>query len=294
MTDTDSADGTPLPGRGELAADTPEQAGEQDPIVVRDPSRSARDLLAEQRDQLADLRDHAASQRDDAADSRDAAADLRDRAAEASQDLGSPPEVLNSSARVRREAAADRRRAWEDRAAGAEERRRSGVDRITAMVDRGASAQERAGAGVDDLTGVRRRGAGLEELQRQMNLARHTGRPLVVAFIDVNHLKDINDSLGHAAGDQILREVTSALRTQLRFDDLTFRYGGDEFVSAVTGLTLAEATERFAAINERLADKLDPGSVTFGLTEMQPDDTPDGLVARADAALYRERRLQRE
>jgi PleD family two-component response regulator len=64
------------------------------------------------------------------------------------------------------------------------------------------------------------------------------------------------------------------------------RYGGDEFVCAMPGLTMAEATARVALVNVVLAKALEPGSITVGLTELAPGDSLDQLVARADSALY--------
>jgi diguanylate cyclase (GGDEF)-like protein len=124
---------------------------------------------------------------------------------------------------------------------------------------------------------------------RWSNLARRTNQSLIVAFVDVDHLKEINDSRGHAAGDRILIEVASALRANLRAYDLVIRYGGDEFVVTISGLTVADAAKRFAAVSTALGEAPERGSVSIGLAELQPEDLPEELVARADAALYQER-----
>jgi diguanylate cyclase (GGDEF)-like protein len=127
------------------------------------------------------------------------------------------------------------------------------------------------------------------ELERGIAIARRTDQPLVVAFVDVDHLKAINDSRGHAAGDRMLLEVADACRANLRSGDLIIRYGGDEFVCAISGLDLAGATKRLAPIKEAVTKASEHGSVTVGLAELQPGDSRETLVARADAALYRER-----
>lgn len=132
-------------------------------------------------------------------------------------------------------------------------------------------------------------GTGLTALRYEIARARRLKRSLVVAFVDVDHLKAVNDTHGHAAGDEILVEVASALRARLRAYDLVIRYGGDEFVATVSGLTMADATERFASVNRSLSDAHGRGSVSVGIAELEPDDLPEELVARADAALYRER-----
>jgi diguanylate cyclase (GGDEF)-like protein len=110
-----------------------------------------------------------------------------------------------------------------------------------------------------------------------------------VAFVDVDGLKAINDSRGHGAGDRVLLDVANALRASLRSHDLIIRYGGDEFACVIAGLNSAEATKRLDLVNAALAEAALPASVTVGVAELQPTDSTEGLLARADAALYRER-----
>ena len=100
-------------------------------------------------------------------------------------------------------------------------------------------------------------------------------------------------SRGHAAGDRMLVAVANTLGAALRSYDLIIRYGGDEFVCTMSGLNMVIARKRFALINTALAKAAEQGSVTVGLAELQPNDSAKDLVARADAALYRERQLQR-
>ena len=255
----------------------------------------------ERRDRAASERDEAARQRDEAADQRDRAAQKRDDAAE-QLDHAAQPSDMSGRARVTRDAghrpgqdlreAFDRTRASQDRQAGASERIEAEHDRETARADREASASERAHAAVDSLTGVYLREPGFAELEREVARSRRTRQPLVVAFVDVDHLKAVNDARGHAAGDRVLSEVASALRAGLRSYDLIIRYGGDEFVCAIPDLDLAAAAERLRAINAALANVSEHGSVTVGIAELEPDDSPEDLVARADAALYRERQQQ--
>jgi diguanylate cyclase (GGDEF)-like protein len=148
---------------------------------------------------------------------------------------------------------------------------------------------ERQYSSADDLTGAYLRGPGFVELEREIGRARRSEEPLVLAFVDVDGLKATNDSRGHAAGDRTLRDVAKVLRAHLRSHDLIVRYGGDEFVCALSGLNMADATQRLALVNAALQHAPEPGSVTVGLAELQPDDSLESLLARADATLYRQR-----
>lgn len=167
----------------------------------------------------------------------------------------------------------------------ASERTQADLDRHTALADRGASARERDAASLDALTGVCLPAAALVELEREMARARRTELPLVLAFIDVDRLKAINDSQGHAAGDRMLLEVAKTLGSKVRSYDLLYRPGGDAFIWALSGLNMDSVTERLALLNAALADAPEPGLVRFGLAELRPGDLPEDLVARASAEL---------
>jgi diguanylate cyclase (GGDEF)-like protein len=305
--------------RRDQGAETRDEAGGQRDVAgaERDVAGAERDSAADNRDQAANQRDQAGKVRDKAASHRDQAADDRDQAAEqfeGSAGAGITTDSRNRSARARREAAFDRTRASHDRRAGATERdqaqldrdtaiadRRAGaversqaeVDRDMALADRSASASERIVASVDGLTGVYLRRAGIAELARDLARARRSEQPLTVAFVDVDRLKSINSLRGYAAGDRLLLEVAQALRDKLRSYDLIIRYGGDEFVCAISGLNLADATKRLGLVNAALAEAPGHGSVTVGLAELQPDDSLEDLVARAEADLDQARQEQR-
>jgi diguanylate cyclase (GGDEF)-like protein len=274
-------------GQRDAAAEKRDAAGGQ-----RDAAGGVRDAAAEKRDRAGDQRDAAAEERDRAGDQQDAAAEERIGAAEQSEELALAEvatDALDRSALARRDAAVDRSRASLDRGAGANERIHSELDRNTALADRGASARERRYAAADGLTGVYLRGPGFTELEREIARARRTGQPLTLAFVDVDGLKAVNDSSGHAAGDRLLIEVANAFGAALRSYDLVIRYGGDEFVCAMPGLNVAEATKRFTLVTAALAEAPEHGSVTVGLVELHADDSLEDLIARADSALYRAR-----
>ena len=301
--------------RGQLGDERDRSGGRRDQEgVERDEAGVQRDEAGVQRDEAGVQRDHVADQRDQAAEHRDQAADRRDEASErseASAGHGIAPGPLDRLSMARREAASDRRRASQDRRAAARERVQAESDRGTALADRGAGAIERTHAELDRDTAQSDRGASARERadsSATTSPAPITGargswswngrspgpgaseQPLVLAFIDVDGLKLVNDSLGHAAGDRLLVEVVTCVRGVLRSYDLVIRYGGDEFVCVISGLSLAAATKRLALVNHALAQAPEHGSVTVGLALLQLVDSVEDLVARADAALYQQRK----
>ena len=234
--------------------------------------------LEEDRDRGADARDRAFYERDRAFDARDRASDARDERAAAREHAigGADPDAV-----------ADRARSLRDRQAGANDRAQTADDRRAAASDRSASAMERVALCIDSLTGAHRREAGLVELKREIARTKRAEQPLTLAFVDVVGLKAVNDSLGHAAGDKLLRKTVDSITTRLRSYDLIIRFGGDEFVCVLPGVTTAQAAERFKLVSADLAAT--QAAITVGLAELQPDDAPEDLVARADEAMYGKR-----
>jgi diguanylate cyclase (GGDEF)-like protein len=101
----------------------------------------------------------------------------------------------------------------------------------------------------------------------------------------VDGLKSVNDGLGHAAGDALLREVAEGLRRHVRSYDLVVRLGGDEFLCALPGVNEAEAGARLADLAAELSAAEPHRSISFGLAELRDRETPDSLIDRADRAL---------
>ena len=126
-------------------------------------------------------------------------------------------------------------------------------------------------------------------LEHDVVRAKRTSQPFTLAFIDVDDLKRVNDSLGHAAGDQLLRAIAEAIRARLRPYDVIVRFGGDEFLCGLLDLNKAEAAERFVLVKADLATT-QHASVTTGLAQVEADNALEELIVRADEALYRERR----
>jgi diguanylate cyclase (GGDEF)-like protein len=240
------------------------------------------DRLAEDRDATAEAVDRAADARDRRADARDERAEARDRAAGARG---------GKAAADRAAALGDRREAANDRKRASDDRKRASDDRIAASGDRVRSARERTASSIDGLTGALHREAGIAELERDMARARRTNQPFTLVFVDVIGLKDTNDSLGHAAGDQLLRQTSHSIRTRLRSYDVIVRFGGDEFVCGLVDITMADAAARFSLVSADLA-ATHQAAITVGVAELRASDALTNLVARADEAMYKARQQQ--
>ncbi|HSK22684.1 MAG TPA: diguanylate cyclase [Egicoccus sp.] len=287
LRDTESDPGDPTAG----------PSGEPDPRP-----EGGRGEAADDHDDEADDRDKEAHERDRAAEQRDQAA----RAVERSQDVVTVDEAKSRADAVtaRRDAASDRRGSEQDRLRAADERTAAGVDRDASADDRRHSEQDRDGsatdrrdameeidaASLDALTATYARGPGMGELERDRSRADRTGEPMTLAFVDVDDLKGTNDRGGHVAGDRLLRQVADVLRAHTRPHDVLIRYGGDEFVCALIGLTRTEAAKRLAAVNDALAAASERGSITVGLAELEAGESLSSLIRRADDALYDQRR----
>ena len=236
-----------------------------------------RDRQAEDRDKIADSRDHRS-------DVRDAGAEARDERA-VTREGGSPLAVDPGAGADRAEARRDRKEGASDRDDASHDRHAALLDRLEAASDRAEATAEQAFMSTDDLTGAYNRGPGFAELKREIARARRMGKPLTLAFVDVDGLKAINDTQGHAAGDRLLREVAATIRSHLRPYDLMIRYGGDEFVCVLFDMDMSDALDRFSHVNADLG-KTQSASVTVGLAILTGDDDLDALLQRADGYMY--------
>lgn len=151
----------------------------------------------------------------------------------------------------------------------------------------------------DPLTGMANRLLLLDRLARALHRARGGSARSGVYFLDVDRFKELNDTLGHNAGDTILRTLAARLRTNVRETDTIARLGGDEFV-----LLLDPAPQDPESLANRLAatvrepisldgrSELYCPSASIGYVRLEPDDTPEHALARADAAMYRAKRTR--
>jgi diguanylate cyclase (GGDEF)-like protein len=154
---------------------------------------------------------------------------------------------------------------------------------------------------LDELTGLHNRRGFTALAEQQFRMAQQAGRSLLIFFADLDELKAINDTHGHDAGDQALRDAARLLRATFRESDLLARIGGDEFVVLACDATRADA-DLFAArlqaalrAYNALARRGFTLSISTGATAYDPrvPEPLDALLARADAAMYRDKRLRR-
>lgn len=141
----------------------------------------------------------------------------------------------------------------------------------------------------DSLTGAWLRAGGYHLLEQELQRAGRTDSRLSVGFVDVDGLKVRNDTRGHAAGDQALRTVGRSLLAGLRGYDHVIRWGGDEFLCVMPGMTEEEAAYRLSQAKKELAADPQELSISVGVAQWRPGEPADALIARADAALYRSR-----
>jgi diguanylate cyclase (GGDEF)-like protein len=142
----------------------------------------------------------------------------------------------------------------------------------------------------DPLTELPNRRAGEQALAREMARARRLRSDFCLALLDVDRFKRVNDLNGHAAGDQVLREISRILRMSLRASDLAVRWGGDEFLVLLPDITLDGAMAFLQRIRTQVEGLLLPGvgRITWsaGVVGVAPDEDARVALVRADAKLY--------
>jgi diguanylate cyclase (GGDEF)-like protein/PAS domain S-box-containing protein len=149
-------------------------------------------------------------------------------------------------------------------------------------------------AATDALTGLANRRCFHESLGKAVSLARRHGSPLALVSLDLDSLKQVNDSAGHQAGDEVLTSFAALLGSLCRAEDLPGRLGGDEFSLLLPGIDLSGgrglAERVLAAVRSCEALKQRGATVSGGVAQWSPGELPDDLLRRADEALYAAKR----
>lgn len=269
---------------GEQAADQRQETAD-----LRQDTADLREETADQRQDTADLRHEAADRRQDTADQREETANLRQEAADLREEV----------ADLREEAA----KAKSALSALSEAHMREANERLVVATVNAqtmtetaeqATAQMAYVAEHDFLTGLPNRSLLTDRLAQAISLAQRHGKKLALMFLDLDHFKHINDSLGHAVGDQLLQSAAKRLQACVRHSDTVSRQGGDEFVVL---LTEVEAVQDAALSAEKLLKAMaEPHligghrlhvTLSIGIS-LYPDDGKDAetVVRNADIAMY--------
>jgi diguanylate cyclase (GGDEF)-like protein/PAS domain S-box-containing protein len=153
----------------------------------------------------------------------------------------------------------------------------------------------------DSLTGLPNRGAFVSEIEQAIARYRRSGERFAVFYLDLDHFKEVNDTLGHAAGDLLLKSVAGRLRSTIRDTDTVARFGGDEFAILATnlvhpsdaGILASKLVEAIAKPFSIDGTELHSGT-SIGIATCDHDDTEaETLLGHADAALYRAKSEER-
>jgi diguanylate cyclase (GGDEF)-like protein/PAS domain S-box-containing protein len=145
----------------------------------------------------------------------------------------------------------------------------------------------------DALTGLANRAYLAERLQRGLADSRERGTQLGVIFLDIDHFKVINDSLGHTSGDDLLRHAADRISGAIRLGDTVARFGGDEFVIVCDDASVATASQLAEGVLEALGELCVIGNqemnvtASVGVAIADQDSTPESLLRDSDAAMYR-------
>ncbi|MGD0242882.1 MAG: GGDEF domain-containing protein [Streptosporangiaceae bacterium] len=151
-------------------------------------------------------------------------------------------------------------------------------------------------ASVDGMTGLFNRRHFMEVTEAAFAHAQRLGQPLIVLMLDVDHFKEINDVHGHAAGDRVLADLAQSCREHTRPDDITGRYGGDEFILVIPGISSVRAIQIAARLTGPPA-RITGGdgqpvvfTVSVGIAEIGTCPDLAALLGHADAAMYEAKR----
>jgi len=259
-------------------------------VIAGEQAADQRKDTADQREDIADLRQEAADKRQEAADLRHEAAELREEIA----NLREETEMAKAAISAR----------TESRLREANENLVVATVRAQTMTDAAehATAQMSYMAEHDFLTGLPNRALLTDRLAQAIVLAqRHGSKKVALMFLDLDHFKHINDSLGHEVGDLLLQSVAKRLQANVRLSDTVSRHGGDEFVvlltevedkqaAAFTAEKLMEAIAKPHLISGHLLHV----TLSIGIS-LYPDNgkSAETILRNADTAMYHAKRSGR-
>jgi diguanylate cyclase (GGDEF)-like protein len=172
------------------------------------------------------------------------------------------------------------------------------VRRLEELAERVAPAIENARrfrevrqlADLDSLTGLHNRRYFYETLGREVDRAQRYQRRLSLVIVDVDGFKEINDRIGHLAGDAVLAEIADRIRQVVRSADIPCRVGGDEFAVIVPEVEVGQARQLVGRIQRAVSAqpiaRAGRVRVSAGVADIQPNDSPTSLFERGDESLY--------
>ncbi|MBT1073472.1 putative bifunctional diguanylate cyclase/phosphodiesterase [Pelotalea chapellei] len=261
----------------------------QEAASLRQDTAVQRNATADQREKIADLRQNTADKREEIADLREGTADLRQDTADLRQDAADQREERARVKAINSEHANARIREANERLILATIRAQT----MTAAAEL-ATAQMSYMAEHDFLTGLPNRSLLTDRLSQSIALAQRHQKKVALMFLDLDHFKHINDSLGHAVGDQLLQSVAKRLQASVRLSDTVSRQGGDEFVVLLSEI---DGVQDAVLSADKLLDAMvEPHyilghqlrvNVSIGIS-IYPDDGMDveTVMRNADTAMY--------
>jgi len=165
------------------------------------------------------------------------------------------------------------------------------ADRVAPAIENARRFREaRQLADLDSLTGLHNRRYFHETLAREVDRAQRYQRRLSLVIVDVDGFKEINDRIGHLAGDAVLAEIADRIRQVVRSADIPCRVGGDEFAVIVPEVEVGQAQQLVGRIQRAVSSqpiaRAGRVRVSAGVSDIQPNDSPTTLFERGDESLY--------
>jgi len=152
----------------------------------------------------------------------------------------------------------------------------------------------------DMMTGILNRHTGLEKLEKKYNRTQNNNEIFIIAFIDINDLKYVNDKYSHKEGDKLIKNIVKIIEKNLKIGDVFLRFGGDEFILGFNRLNLLEVNLLFHEIEENLKKYDDKSKkeythrISVGVVECQGNKTLDEYVNIADINMYKNKRHKKK